>query len=105
MQQAVAQQQQQQQQQVHHQQQAAAVAAIAAAAAKGSNSNPYSMSPLVASGMERLRDELANKNAQMINWEEQVMQASNACEAWKAQMEESNRKVSAHFVLTKNENS
>ncbi|KXJ84392.1 hypothetical protein RP20_CCG009861 [Aedes albopictus] len=51
------------------------------------------MSPLVASGMERLRDELANKNAQMINWEEQVMQASNACEAWKAQMEESNRKT------------
>ncbi|XP_065089108.1 RING finger protein unkempt isoform X4 [Ochlerotatus camptorhynchus] len=93
MQQAVAQQQQQQQQQVQHQQQAAAVAAIAAAAAKGSNSNPYSMSPLVASGMERLRDELANKNAQMINWEEQVMQASNACEAWKAQMEESNRKT------------
>lgn len=88
MQQAV--QQQQQQQQAHqHQQHAALVAA-----AKGSNSNhPYSMSPLVSSDMGRLRDELANKNAQMINWEEHVMQATNACEAWKAQMEESNRKT------------
>lgn len=67
-------------------QNAAAAAAMVAAAAKGSNSNhPYSMSP-----MGRLRDELANKNAQMINWE--VMQV-NACEAWKAQMEESNRKT------------
>ncbi|XP_062701517.1 RING finger protein unkempt isoform X5 [Aedes albopictus] len=90
---AAAQQQQQQQQQVQQQQQAAAVAAIAAAAKSSNANHPYSMSPLVASGMERLRDELANKNAQMINWEEQVMQASNACEAWKAQMEESNRKT------------
>ncbi|XP_055530908.1 RING finger protein unkempt homolog isoform X3 [Wyeomyia smithii] len=82
--------QQQQQQQQHH----AAAAVMAAAAAKSSNSNhSYSMSPLVASDMGRLRDELANKNAQMINWEEQVMQATNACEAWKAQMEESNRKT------------
>ncbi|XP_021702707.1 putative E3 ubiquitin-protein ligase UNKL isoform X5 [Aedes aegypti] len=84
---------QQQQQQVQHQQQAAAAAAIAAAAKNSNANHPYSMSPLVASGMERLRDELANKNAQMINWEEQVMQATNACEAWKAQMEESNRKT------------
>lgn len=95
---AAAQQQQQQQQQVQQQQQAAAVAAIAAAAKSSNANHPYSMSPLVASGMERLRDELANKNAQMINWEEQVMQASNACEAWKAQMEESNRKVSFSLV-------
>ncbi|XP_062536908.1 RING finger protein unkempt isoform X6 [Armigeres subalbatus] len=87
------QQQQQQQQQVQQQQQAAAVAAIAAAAKSSNANHAYSMSPLVASGMERLRDELANKNAQMINWEEQVMQATNACEAWKAQMEESNRKT------------
>ncbi|XP_053682851.1 RING finger protein unkempt isoform X2 [Sabethes cyaneus] len=85
------QQHQQQQQQQHH---AAAAAVMAAAAAKSSNSShSYSMSPLVASDMGRLRDELANKNAQMINWEEQVMQATNACEAWKAQMEESNRKT------------
>ncbi|XP_055618205.1 RING finger protein unkempt isoform X4 [Toxorhynchites rutilus septentrionalis] len=78
----------------HQQQQQQAAAAAIVAAAKGTNSNhPYSMSPLVASDMGRLRDELANKNAQMINWEEQVMQATNACEAWKAQMEESNRKT------------
>lgn len=76
----------------HQHQHAAAAAALVAAAAKGSNSNhPYSMSPLVTSEMGRLREELANKNAQMMNWE--VMQATNACEAWKAQMEESNRKV------------
>ncbi|XP_039451601.1 RING finger protein unkempt-like isoform X2 [Culex pipiens pallens] len=97
MQQAVQQQQQQQQQQQMHQNQhqhqhAAAAAALVAAAAKSSNSNhPYSMSPLVTSEMGRLREELANKNAQMMNWE--VMQATNACEAWKAQMEESNRKT------------
>ncbi|XP_058813379.1 RING finger protein unkempt isoform X4 [Topomyia yanbarensis] len=80
--------------QQHQQQQHHAAAAVMAAASKNSSSNhPYSMSPLVASDMGRLRDELANKNAQMINWEEQVMQATNACEAWKAQMEESNRKT------------
>lgn len=74
---------------MHQNQQHAA--ALAAAAAKSSNSNhPYSMSPLVhSSEMGRLRDEFANKNAQMINWE--VMQATN--EAWKVQMEESNRKT------------
>ncbi|XP_058442919.1 putative E3 ubiquitin-protein ligase UNKL isoform X4 [Malaya genurostris] len=87
------QQQQQQQQQQHQQQHHAAAAAMAAATKNSNSSHPYSMSPLVASDMGRLRDELANKNAQMINWEEQVMQATNACEAWKAQMEESNRKT------------
>ncbi|XP_053678311.1 RING finger protein unkempt homolog [Anopheles nili] len=30
---------------------------------------------------------------QMMNWEERLMQATTACEAWKAQMEESNRKT------------
>uniref|UniRef100_A0A2C9H883 RING finger protein unkempt n=1 Tax=Anopheles quadriannulatus TaxID=34691 RepID=A0A2C9H883_ANOQN len=30
---------------------------------------------------------------QAINWEERVLQATTACEAWKAQMEESNRKT------------
>uniref|UniRef100_A0A182RYS7 RING finger protein unkempt n=1 Tax=Anopheles funestus TaxID=62324 RepID=A0A182RYS7_ANOFN len=30
---------------------------------------------------------------QVINWEERVLQATTACEAWKAQMEESNRKT------------
>uniref|UniRef100_A0A182PU13 RING finger protein unkempt n=1 Tax=Anopheles epiroticus TaxID=199890 RepID=A0A182PU13_9DIPT len=29
---------------------------------------------------------------QVVNWEERVLQATTACEAWKAQMEESNRK-------------
>uniref|UniRef100_U5ER14 Putative ring finger protein unkempt log isoform 1 n=1 Tax=Corethrella appendiculata TaxID=1370023 RepID=U5ER14_9DIPT len=60
------------------------------------NKHPFSMSPLVNSSLSeigRLRDELANKNAQMINWEEQVLQATKACEAWKLEMEESNRKT------------
>jgi hypothetical protein len=65
--------------------------------------HPFSISPLVnhtnhhhtiSSEIGRLRDELANKNAQMINWEEQVIQASKVCEAWKSEMEEGNRKVS-----------
>lgn len=41
----------------------------------------------------RLREEIANKNAQMLNWEDQIMQATKACEAWKLEMEESNRKT------------
>lgn len=45
------------------------------------------------SEFNRMRDELANKNAQLLNYEEQMIQATKACEAWKLEVEESNRKV------------
>lgn len=59
----------------------------------------FSMSPCINSFNEigRLRDELANKNAQILNWEEQILQATKACEAWKLEVEESNRKVKCKF--------
>lgn len=58
----------------------------------------YSMSPslLNSSGLEnsRLREELVNLSAKQIQWEDRVMQASKACEAWKSEVDDSNRKVS-----------
>lgn len=50
------------------------------------------------SEISRLRDELANKGAQILNWEEQMIQATKACEAWKLESEESNRKVYDFFL-------
>ncbi|XP_055699769.1 putative E3 ubiquitin-protein ligase UNKL isoform X4 [Phlebotomus papatasi] len=57
----------------------------------------FSMSPcLNAAGLteiSRLKDELASKNAQLINYEEQMMQSNKAYEAWKMEIDESNRKT------------
>lgn len=43
----------------------------------------------------RLRDELMSQNTKQITmpWEEQILQATKACEAWKSEADESNRKV------------
>lgn len=41
--------------------------------------------------MHRMRDELASQSA---NWEDRILQASKACEAWRSEADESNRKVS-----------
>lgn len=43
--------------------------------------------------ISRLRDELANQSAQKFQWEERILQATKACEAWKTEADESNRKV------------
>lgn len=50
------------------------------------------------SEISRLREELANKGAQILNWEEQMIQATKACEAWKLESEESNRKVFNYLI-------
>ena len=67
----------------------------------GSKQHTYSMSPLVTGGglteVTRLRDELQNKNAQINNIEEQILQANKACEVWKNEAEENNRKVNIKF--------
>jgi hypothetical protein len=64
--------------------------------------HPFPMSPLVNPDINeigRLREELANKNAQMVGWEEQLSQANKNCESWKREMEEINRKVSHEFII------
>lgn len=43
--------------------------------------------------INRLRDELVNQSAKQIHWEDRILQASKACEAWKSEADESNRKV------------
>lgn len=58
----------------------------------------YSMSPslLNSSGLNeinRLRDELVNQTSKQMQWEDRILQASKACEAWKSEADESNRKV------------
>lgn len=58
----------------------------------------YSMSPslLNSSGLNEircLRDELVNQSAKQIHWEDRILQASKACEAWKSEADESHRKV------------
>lgn len=61
------------------------------------NKHSFSISPLVNpsySEITRLRDELANKNVQMVNWEEQVQQAKNHVDVYKQEVEEQLRKVS-----------
>lgn len=52
------------------------------------------MSPsLLNNELSRLRDELVNQSAKHMNWEDRIIQASKACEAWKSEADESNRKV------------
>ena len=71
------------------------------------NKHSFSMSPLVTnnfSEINRLRDELANKNAQMHNWEDQVMQANKAYELFKMENDEHNRKVRRSKVFMNKQN-
>lgn len=60
----------------------------------------YSMSPslnLNNSSLSeiRLRDEFASQTSKHLStqWEDQIIQATKACEAWKSEADESNRKV------------
>lgn len=43
--------------------------------------------------INRLRDEFVNQSAKQIHWDDRMMQASKACEVWKSEADESNRKV------------
>lgn len=66
------------------------------------NKHPFSISPMVNNNyteINRLRDELASKNAQMHNWEDQVIAANKAYELFKMESDEHNRKVRSNQVL------
>lgn len=43
----------------------------------------------------RLREDFANQSSKHLPtpWEDQILQATKACEAWKSEADESNRKV------------
>lgn len=61
----------------------------------------YSMSPSMLNNpslneINRLRDEIVSQNAKQMQWEDRIMQASKACQAWKSEADESNRKVNIH---------
>lgn len=65
----------------------------------------YSMSPslLNSSGLNeinRLRDELVNQTSKQMQWEDRILQASKACEAWKSEADESNRKVCGSLLIS-----
>ncbi|ROT76606.1 putative E3 ubiquitin-protein ligase UNKL isoform X4 [Penaeus vannamei] len=65
-------------------------------------SNPLSQSPLMApfsgnsssssSEIQRLREELATNRAKLASWEEGIAQARTACEAWRREADDANRK-------------
>lgn len=59
------------------------------------NHNSFSISPSVGNNLEvmRLREELSSSRLQISNWEERLIQARTACEAWQRETEEANRKV------------
>lgn len=63
----------------------------------------YSMSPSLLNNSSlsdiRLRDDFSNQSTKHLPtpWEEQIVQVSKACEAWKTEADESNRKVSNIF--------
>lgn len=52
------------------------------------------MSPSSAGEISRLRDELNTATAQKLAWEDRVLQARTACEAWQRESEEATRKAS-----------
>lgn len=51
----------------------------------------------------RLRDDFANQSSKHLPtpWEDQILQATKACEAWKSEADESNRKVNARNIMRK----
>lgn len=70
------------------------------------NKSSFSMSPCHQISINnsfneigRLRDELASKNAQINTWEDQIIRATKACEAWKSELEENTRKVGFLMVF------
>lgn len=61
-------------------------------------SKQYSMSPGLLDNssfneINRLRGELALQSANKTHWEDRIMLASKACEAWRTEADASNRKV------------
>lgn len=48
--------------------------------------------------INRLRDEIVSQNAKQMQWEDRIMQASKACQAWKSEADESNRKVKCSHI-------
>lgn len=46
----------------------------------------------------RLKDELANRNAQLLTYEEQLSQTGKAFESWKIELDENKRKVCARCI-------
>lgn len=50
--------------------------------------------------INRLRDEIVSQNAKQMQWEDRIMQASKACQAWKSEADESNRKVKNHVIIS-----
>lgn len=71
------------------------------------NKSSFSMSPCHQISINnsfneigRLREELASKNAQINTWEDQIIRATKACEAWKSELEENTRKVCLSFLFS-----
>lgn len=65
----------------------------------------YSMSPSLLNNpslndINRLRDDFVSQNSKSLNWEDRIMQASKACEAWKSEVDVSNRKVCVNLFWT-----
>lgn len=64
----------------------------------------YSMSPSLLNNTNlsdmRMRDEFVSQTTKHMSspWEDQILQATKACEAWKTEMEESNRKVNSFLI-------
>lgn len=65
----------------------------------------YSMSPSLLnnsslSDIQRLREDFVNQTTKHHPnaWEDQILQATKACEVWKSEADESNRKVSIGLV-------
>lgn len=64
------------------------------------HSKQYSMSPSLLnnsslSDIHRLREDFVNQTTKHLStpWEDQILQATKACEVWKSEADESNRKV------------
>lgn len=59
----------------------------------------YSMSPSILNNANlsdmRMRDEFVGQTTKHMSspWEDQILQVTKACEAWKSEVDESNRKV------------
>lgn len=64
----------------------------------------YSMSPSLLNNTNlsdmRMRDEFVSQTTKHMSspWEDQILQATKTCEAWKTEMEESNRKVNSFHI-------
>lgn len=51
------------------------------------------------SDIHRLREDFVNQTTKHLStpWEDQILQATKACEVWKSEADESNRKVCAYL--------